>query len=242
MPTSFSEHARALLDLRRLSIAQLSEQAELAPSLVSKLLTDTASARREPRLEHVLDIARALQLAPAEVVGGTDAESLLAEWVPRAEFEAESKARTAAQAQAAGLRTDLAGARSEVEGLRAAIEQLTQSLAIVNQQRSESDTRAQREQALLRVVKESAEARCKAALAERDNALAVAEQNYRAWANACSHLELMRRQVAESKASAGLAAFLGTIGGALLGVAASEPPVPTSAVHQRSTKKRRPSA
>ena len=42
-----------------------------------------------------------IEIAPRELVLGTTAEVLLGEWVPRAEFEEESKARSAAQTEAA---------------------------------------------------------------------------------------------------------------------------------------------
>jgi hypothetical protein len=87
------------------------------------------ATRREPRLEHVLAIA--LEITPRDLVLGTNAEVLLGEWVPRTEFHEESKARSAAQTEAAQLRTELAGARSESASLRSTVEQLSQEVTMV---------------------------------------------------------------------------------------------------------------
>jgi transcriptional regulator with XRE-family HTH domain len=83
---TFARRVREHLVSRNLTIAALAERAELAPSLVSKLLTETDAARREPTLEHVLSIARSLEISPGELVAGTGAERLLGQWVLRTEF------------------------------------------------------------------------------------------------------------------------------------------------------------
>jgi transcriptional regulator with XRE-family HTH domain len=223
---AFGRRVRELIDKTGLTIAELGERTELAPSLISKLLTETDAARREPRLEHVLAIARALGLPPRELVLGTSAESLLGEWVPRAEFEGESAARTNAQSEAAALRTELAGARSEASTQLAMVDQISKELASTTQRLAEVEATSRRKLAAMRVAQESAEARLAAALVERDRALDLARQNYQAWANARSHVLQLQREVTDARDSATVGwvtALVGTVGGAILGAAAAEP-------------------
>lgn len=223
----FARRVREQLDAKGLSLAELAERAELAPSLVSKLLTDTDAARRDPRLEHVLAIARALELAPRELVQGTNAEPLLGEWVPRAELEAESKARSAAQNEASKLRTELVGVRSEAATLRAIGDQRAHELATATRRFADSESAARREQTKLRVACEAAQAQLASAEVERDRALDLARLNYGAWANARSQIAVLQRDLATAQGSAStawIAAAIGTVGGAILGAAAAEPP------------------
>lgn len=238
----FARRVREQLDAKGLSLAELAERAELAASLVSKLLTDTDAARREPRMEHVLAIARALELAPRELVQGTTAEPLLGEWVPRSELEAESDARSEAQKEASELRTDLVGARSEASTLRSSVDKLSQQLSAANRRASDVEAQARRELTTLRVGRDSAEARLASALSERDQALALARQNYAAWANARSQIFQLQREVADAKGSAStawMAALVGTVGGAILGSAAAEPAAPASSARRRTPARRR---
>lgn len=226
---SFARRVRACLEERKQSLAELAELAELAPSLVSKLLTDTDAARREPRLEHVLAIARALEITPRELVLGTSAESILSDWIPRAELEEESKARSAAQAESARLRTELAGARSEVNSLRSSVDHLSEEAATITRRLGEVEASARRERTAILTARDSAKAKLEAALSERDQAIDQAWQNYRAWANARSYLLQLQREVAEAKGAASigwLAALVGTVGGVIVGAAAAEPDGP----------------
>jgi transcriptional regulator with XRE-family HTH domain len=238
---SFVRRVREILDAKRLTIAELAERAELAASLVSKLLTETDATRREPRLEHVLAIARALELAPRELVLGTTAETILGEWVPRTEFEEESKARSAAQTEAAQLRTELAGVRSEANALRSTVDQLSQEVATATRRLGDVESAARKEQTALRVAREAAEAKLAAAIVERDRALALAQQNYQAWANARSQILQLQREVVDAKGSASagwLAALVGTVGGAILGAAAAEPAAPVASTPRRRSVRR----
>jgi transcriptional regulator with XRE-family HTH domain len=111
---SFSRRVRTLLEAKKLTQAELAQRTGLDGSLVSKLLTDTDTSRRDPLLEHILSIARALEITPRELVAGTTAEKVLNEWVPRDELEAESKTRAEAQARATNLETELAAASTEI--------------------------------------------------------------------------------------------------------------------------------
>ncbi|MBK6381781.1 MAG: helix-turn-helix transcriptional regulator [Chitinophagaceae bacterium] len=90
-----------------LSSAVLAQRAELTPSLLSRLTTENLSTRRDPQIEYILALARVLEVAPAELVAGTEAEPILGQWIPRYEFEKEVQARNEAQAEASELRTEL---------------------------------------------------------------------------------------------------------------------------------------
>jgi transcriptional regulator with XRE-family HTH domain len=226
---SFAQRVRALLDARKMTLAELAASAELDASLVSRLLSETENTRREPRLEHCLAIARVLEMAPRELVGGTSAEPLLGEWIPRGELEAESKLRSEAQTDAATLRTDLAGARGEVAALKAAVEQVSAELAAAVRRHADTEAASRRELTTLRVGKDAAESKLASAIAERDQALALAAQNYTAWANARSQILQLQREVASANGTAAagwITALVGTIGGAILGAAAAEPARP----------------
>jgi transcriptional regulator with XRE-family HTH domain len=232
---AFARRVRGLLDARRMSISDLAQRSELEPSLVSKLLTETDAVRRDPRLEHVLVIARALEVGPRELVAGTGAEALLGEWVPRAELEAESLARTQAQTDAAASRTELAGARGESATLTATVAQLTQQLVTSTRRLGEVEAANRREQMSLRIAKDAAEAKFLAALKERDLALECARENYFAWANARSQILQMQREVREAKSAVAITAIVSGIGGAILSAAASEPP-PAAPSRRRASR------
>lgn len=235
---SFARRVRELLEQRKLMLAELAERAELPPSVVSKLLTDTDASRREPRLEHILGIARALELQPRELVIGTDAEGILGDWVPRTEFEAESTARGLAQTQAATLRTELAGTRQEAQALQESVNRLTEELASVTHRLGDVEDAARRERTKLRVACEAAEAKCAAAVIERDNALARAHESEQAWTNLRSRVQQLQREVAAAKESGWLKAFLGAAGGLALGAAAAEPAAPIATARRRRKVRR----
>jgi transcriptional regulator with XRE-family HTH domain len=92
---SLGNRIRELLDKKNMSQAELAEKAGLSPPTVSKLLSDPP--QREVRVEDVFSFARVLQLTPADLAHGTDAENLVGEWLPRSYAEAEARVRVQAQ-------------------------------------------------------------------------------------------------------------------------------------------------
>jgi transcriptional regulator with XRE-family HTH domain len=217
---SFSKRVRTLAESKKLTQSELAQRAELDGSLVSKLLTDTDASRREPRIEHIISLARALEVTPRELVAGTTAEVVLGEWVPRRELEDESKSRAQAQARVTNLETDLAAANAEVRVLKVEVSSVTKRLG-------ELEAAAGRQIAELRVAHQVAEAKLAAALSERDHAVRVATQGQAALATAKSHLLQAQRELtaARGSASAGwITAFIGTLGGIALGAAAEDRP------------------
>lgn len=231
---SFAERVRERASALSLTLADLAERAELAPSLLSKLLTETEAVRREPRLEHVLALARALGVAAPELVAGTSAERLLGEWVPRGQYDEETRARGAAQAEAAVLRTELAGAAGEALALRGSIEELNQALVSMTQRLATVEDAARRRIAALRADLGACGAKLLAASQERDQANALAATNYDAYVGAVRHVEHAMHLLAEAKGSASVAwltAWLGGISLVVVGAAAasertSSPPAP----------------
>lgn len=218
-PLSFATRVRGLMSQKGITSAVLAKRAELTPSLLSRLITGTNATRRDPQIEQLLAIAQGLEVAPAELVAGTDAESILGQWIPQVEFEKEAHARAQAQAEASELRTDLAGLRSELKSLAGELDQMSQQAA----QASQREIEARREQASLRIAKVGAEARLAGAIQERDQALLLAQRNYDAWAAAQNMIQDFQRQAAASKGTVWLAALIGTGLGALLRDSASDP-------------------
>jgi transcriptional regulator with XRE-family HTH domain len=218
-PLSFAARVRDVMAQRGLTSVALAKASGLTPSLVSRLTTETDKARREPQIEHIWALARGLEVASAELVTGTDAESVLRDWIPRAEFEKEVQARYDAQKEASGLRTDLAGLRSEIKSLAGELDQMSQQAA----QASQREIEARREQASLRIATVGAEARLAGALQERDQVLVLAQRNYNAWAQAQAWILDLQRQAEASKGAAWLSVLLGAGVGALLRDAASDP-------------------
>lgn len=216
---TFASRVREVMGQRGFTSAVLAKKAELTPSLLSRLITDTDSARREPQIEHILALARGLELAPAELVAGTDAEQVLGQWIPREEFEKEVLARHEAQEEASALRTDLAGVRSELKSLSAELEQMSQEAAKASQREVE----ARKEQASLRTAKDAAEARLGVAVQERDQALQLARRNYDAWSQAQTWILHLKRQVDEAKGAAWISGLFGAGVGAILANAATDP-------------------
>jgi len=218
-PKSFASRVREFMGQRDLTPAALARKAELAPSLLSRLTTENESTRREPQIEHVLALARGLEIAPAELVAGTDAESVLSLWIPREEFEKEVQARHKAQVEAAVLRTDQAGLKRELEALRSELDQMSRQTA----QASLGQVEARREQAGLRIAAAAAEARLIGAIQERDQALGLAQRNYDAWAHAQAWILDLQRQAEASKGTAWFTGLLGVGIGAFLREAAEDP-------------------
>lgn len=216
---SFARRIRAVMSQQGIVSAVLAKRAELTPSLLSRLITGTESTRREPQLEHVLALARGLEISPAELVAGTEAEHVLGQWIPREEFEKEVQTRLQAQTQCLELRTDLAGHRSELKSLAGELDQTSQEAAKASQREVE----ARKEQAKLRSERDAAVARLSVALQERDQSWELARRNYDAWAEAQTWILHLKRQVDEAKGAAWISGLVGAGVGAILANAAADP-------------------
>jgi len=214
--SSFATRVREVMTQKGLSSAILAQRAELTPSLLSRLTTENLSTRRDPQIEHILALARGLEVAPAELVADTEAEPILGQWIPREEFMKEVQARNEAQAEASELRTELAGVRSELKSLTTELEQMGQEVTKASQRAAEAEASARRELPTLRAAKGAAEAKLAQAMVERDQAQEAANQNYRAWANAHSQALNLQRQVANADGKAVILGLIGTAVGAMV--------------------------
>lgn len=214
--SSFATRVREVMTQKGLSSATLAQRAELTPSLLSRLTTENLSTRRDPQIEHILALARGLEVAPAELVADTEAESILGQWIPREEFMKEVQTRNEAQAEASELRTELAGVRSELKSLTTELEQMSQEVTKASQRAADAEASARRELPALRAAKGAAEAKLAQAIAERDQAQEAANQNYRAWANAHSQALNLQRQVAQADGKAVILGLIGTAVGAMV--------------------------
>ena len=214
--SSFATRVREVMTQKGLSSATLAQRAELTPSLLSRLTTENLSTRRDPQIEHILALARGLEVAPAELVADTEAEPILGQWIPREEFMKEVQTRNEAQAEASELRTELAGVRSELKSLTTELEQMSQEVTKASQRAADAEASARRELPALRAAKGAAEAKLAQAIAERDQAQEAANQNYRAWANAHSQALNLQRQVANADGKAVILGLIGTAVGAMV--------------------------
>lgn len=215
----FSRRVRADLETKHMTVAQLAEKSDLDASLVSKLLTETDTSRREPRVEHIIAIARALDKTPHELASGTTAEAVLGDWVPRAELEKESAARVQAQARAGNLETELAASRAEVT---AAKNELTR----YSQQVADYELKTKREISSLKVTCAGVEAQLGACTVERDKAVAEVVQLKIELASTQSQFQKAHSEMVEargSQAAAWMTAFVGTFGGYAIGAATAKP-------------------
>jgi transcriptional regulator with XRE-family HTH domain len=110
----FGDRVRRLREGKGLKQSDLAASADLDPAALSRIL----AGERSPRMEHLIAIARGLSVTVSDLVGGTDAESMLSEWVTREQFTACETARLEALAALEIARADLKARLSEIEALR----------------------------------------------------------------------------------------------------------------------------
>ena len=211
----FAQRLRDLIKAKAQPNADLAKAAGLDPSLVSRLAADSDDARRSPKIEHLIALARALDVLPAELVAGTDAADVLGAWVPRSEYDREARARLDAQVEAAQARTDAAGLRGQIESLR-------RQIAATDQAKVAAERRAAH--AIEQVA--AAAAGAEQARVERDSALATAqrleaERNHIRAEAASARQQMLAAKGAEAR-NAGLALF-GTLLGGVIGAALASP-------------------
>ena len=115
------ERLRQLIDDKQISQAALAEKADLGAAVLSRILTGD----REIHFEHVLALARALEVTVPELLSGTDGEAMLREWIPAATFADETNLRAQAQAKAAELQVELTARNAELASVRKHLEEAT---------------------------------------------------------------------------------------------------------------------
>src|SRR5258707_3159461 len=84
MAQDFADRVRELRERRELSQNELAVASTIPPANLSRIL----SGERPLRMEHAVSIARALGITVIELTAGTTVEEVVAEWIPREEYEA----------------------------------------------------------------------------------------------------------------------------------------------------------
>jgi transcriptional regulator with XRE-family HTH domain len=112
----FGDRVRERIEASNETMGEIARRAEMDPSALSKLVSKDDP--RTPQLEHVLALARGLATTAAELVDGTDAADVFADWVPRKQLDREVAARIEAADREHALTGELEAARGQVTVLR----------------------------------------------------------------------------------------------------------------------------
>lgn len=123
-----SEKILELREQKNLSQAQLAASAEIDASLLSRLIRGD----RDWRPEHIVALARVFEVSALELVAGTDATSVLSDWVSQIDFDKAERARLLAEQEVGVLRAHVAAQNArlvpleplarEAQGLRSQLE------------------------------------------------------------------------------------------------------------------------
>lgn len=208
-PTPFAERLREHVESDGRSLAEVARDADLDPSVVSRLAAKDAGTRREPRLEQVIALARALGTTPAELIEGTDAASIFNDWVPRSQFDQEVSARLAAQRAVSAAEAEVARLEAQLALLRDEERRAQDALRTAGQRALKAESELT---GTLRTVQHLETA--------NETLRMQLEQAERAWADLQARLGSVQKQLTDSKQTAarnaGLALF-GTLLGGVLG-------------------------
>jgi transcriptional regulator with XRE-family HTH domain len=228
-----AERVRELREARNWSQNDLAERAELPAPALSRIL----SGEREPRIQHLLALANAFEIAVFELVAETDAVDAVGQWVRRENFTEVDRARAGAMREAADLRSKVAARDQEIETLRQRFAESVRQVEESNrtntglraqaaraEQLSRELADARSELTLEKVSRECSERNLTAAEGERDRAIEQANVNYFAWHNAVSRIQQLQFDLQKAKGGQWLTATIGALGGALVAAAAEEPP------------------
>lgn len=224
----FGERVRGLMTKQGLTQAQLADRCDIAPAVLSRILS--ADSDREPTMAHVLAIATALNVTALELVGGTTAEDVLADWVPKERYDESERARLDALSAAEVSRADVASRDAEIGVLRTRVTSLGNDKA-----KLEAELARQRGELELgrQYGEQLRDALAQLSLLQADNeGLRKQSAEYteklgdchaqltnvsRAYEDARSRAADVQRQLAESKSSAAGSAAAAAIVGGLFG-------------------------
>jgi transcriptional regulator with XRE-family HTH domain len=244
---TLGERVKRLREAKRMKQSELADAIGVDPTVLSRIL----SGDREPQLEQVIAIARALDTSAADLVQDTGKEQVLKEWVPIARLVEEEQLRVQVQNELANARRELIAQVAEIQALRLRSDSLVTTNT--NLEREFVTLRAQAEE-VDRLREQLAAARTretqlegerarlsaeltetKKQLSSRDQALTVSRQSL---TQVLAQASTLKRSLEATKsAQVGAVTVAGLIGG-LIGAAAvaatvSEPP-PTA---RRTTKR-----
>lgn len=203
-----NDRVKRLREAKQMKQGDLAVAADLDPAALSRIL----AGEREPRMEHLIAIARALDVTVAELVGGTDGDAALREWVSVDQFSASETGRLEALRNLELARVEIKARISEGEAMRASSQSQLARLASLEQDVSrlrgeaEEAKRLRIELSDVRRRQVELEAERHRLAAESDayaKALASTNQTLqvyvRAYEDARSRSELIQRDLATAK-------------------------------------------
>ncbi len=205
-----------------MSVAELAQRAGLAEPVVAGLLRDRG-ASEQPRFEQVVALARVFERAPAELVAGTEAESVIDGWVPRAALEEEVRKRVEAETTAEELRVEVKELSAGMHGLCSTVERLSAELERAKLRVAEIESQTRARLRALRGARNAASFRLSAALNQRNQALVRARQNYLAWSKARSQILQLKDEAASSAESSWMMALIGAASAAVCAAETLDP-------------------
>lgn len=204
----FRSRVKGLREKRGWSQVDLAREAGLAPALLSRLL----SGERNPRMDHVSAIARALGVTVIELTEGTAVADVVKEWVPRAEFERADLARADAERDLEVSRAEASALRAEAASLRESVGTLSRRSAEVERELAKCSAEASRAKHLaaqngelsgqvhaLRSQVASLQAEAAHHREAAEQAGQLANRNFSAWQLARSRIAALEADLAKAK-------------------------------------------
>ncbi|MBV6418692.1 MAG: hypothetical protein CMLOHMNK_03622 [Steroidobacteraceae bacterium] len=229
MRRDFADRVKELREERKLSQNELAAAANISPASFSRIL----SGERPLRMDQAVALAQAIGVTVIELTAGTTAEGVVAEWVPRKEYEAADRHRADAEHDLERAKRDVQATKAENDRLRAAVGSLTSRIATL-----ESDLAAVKAEAAraAQLARKNAELERQVVqlggdvarltshvegLTEQAGVLAArADQNYQAWAQARNRVQVLEKTLASEKSDkvgvAFVSAALGALGAAMI--------------------------
>jgi len=221
----FADRVRPLREEKGWSQNELAEHADLAPAALSRIL----SGDRDPRMEHLIALASALDITLTELVEGTTAARIVQDWIPRARFEDSEKARVDSLRERDIARADAAARTAEVTSLKRTLKTLTGRIEALEGEQVQSRMEVEaarlqrRELSELREQKANLDAECSRLEAQAGElSQAVEESNQQAgqfrqrWEETCMRSQELRSELSKAKGGQFLTGALGVFLGAVL--------------------------
>lgn len=225
----FGDRVKALRDERKLSQNDLAKEAGISPASFSRIL----SGERPLRMDQAVALARALGVTVVELTAGTTAEEIVAEWVPRAEYEASDRLRTDAERDLCLARAELQASKAENGSLRDAVRSLTSQVSGLEADLASLQAKAARATALAeknkelerQVVELKGEVASLSSFKDEleqqsESARNLANLNYQAWVQAKNRVQVLEKSLLSEKSDkvgvAVISAALGALGAAMM--------------------------
>lgn len=226
-----ADRVKRIREAKNLKQGDLAHAAKLDPAALSRIL----GGERDPRMDQLIEIAKALDVTVADLVGDTDAHHVLQEWVSMEQFAASETARLEALRNLELARVEISARLSEVEAMRATSQSQIARIAALEQDVARLRGDADDAKRLRVDLSESRQQQVRLE-AERQRlsaesvayARALAEANHRhqlcvrAYEEARGRCEVIQRDLASAKSGQVGALAIGALVGGLFG-AMNEP-------------------